>query len=497
MAAKGFDYLRRGWRHYVASKSESMKNGSPAYLLFGFEWLWRCSFSTALDSSAALGSYGGLGPMWTTNNPMWIGFALGMGLAFLLREKLYPLNRKRSLFGVLFLLGCAGTVAFYYSLSRSAAGCLMSFLLIDTLCAFYCLMWWESFTGLSTKTAGVILLGSFIVMCVGNLLTSSIFESSDAELPCVLALIFLCIALIGVRKASLNEVVFDTPDFSIQLSRQGKIAFIVIGFTYSLAFSVVAKDSLGQNAYAGVTNFGSWAAMVLLAVNVLGLPEKSPLVGLRYTCFPVFVTGFVLLAAAQDAVVRDMALGFIHCGFYYFSMFMVLFMLYVASETDIPVIVVGSLVEFLAHIGMSGGLVAAEGVGQIVPLNGLVQSVLAIICFLLLFIAVFLLLRQKDDVFLWGILKQRSDEAYFLDLTIKRCDALADAHRLTAREREVLIELAQGRKPRQISDEFVLSVRTVQTHINSIYRKLKVHSNEELLDLVRLQPIDDIILAEE
>ena len=44
--------------------------------------------------------------------------------------------------------------------------------------------------------------------------------------------------------------------------------------------------------------------------------------------------------------------------------------------------------------------------------------------------------------------------------------------RLTARETEVLRLLASGRTNREIADELVLSVRTVERHIGNVYGKI-------------------------
>jgi LuxR family maltose regulon positive regulatory protein len=46
------------------------------------------------------------------------------------------------------------------------------------------------------------------------------------------------------------------------------------------------------------------------------------------------------------------------------------------------------------------------------------------------------------------------------------------ANPLTPREREILSLIAQGESNRQISAHLVISLSTVKTHINNIYRKL-------------------------
>lgn len=64
------------------------------------------------------------------------------------------------------------------------------------------------------------------------------------------------------------------------------------------------------------------------------------------------------------------------------------------------------------------------------------------------------------------------------------CDALAGECGLTEREREVFGMLARGHNGYHIRDELTLSYNTVKTHVKRIYRKLDVHSQQELIDLV-------------
>jgi DNA-binding NarL/FixJ family response regulator len=50
---------------------------------------------------------------------------------------------------------------------------------------------------------------------------------------------------------------------------------------------------------------------------------------------------------------------------------------------------------------------------------------------------------------------------------------------LSAREAEVLRLIARGLSNQQIADELVISVRTVERHINHIYAKLGVHNKAQ------------------
>lgn len=61
--------------------------------------------------------------------------------------------------------------------------------------------------------------------------------------------------------------------------------------------------------------------------------------------------------------------------------------------------------------------------------------------------------------------------------------SLADDHYelLTAREREILAHIAQGRTNKEIADQLVISVRTVETHRARIMRKLDLQSHAALI----------------
>jgi|YNPNPStandDraft_1061719.scaffolds.fasta_scaffold01965_11 two-component system response regulator NreC len=59
--------------------------------------------------------------------------------------------------------------------------------------------------------------------------------------------------------------------------------------------------------------------------------------------------------------------------------------------------------------------------------------------------------------------------------------AVPDEERLTPREEEVLIRIAEGLTNQEIAEQLVLSVKTVDRHRENIMRKLKLHRRAELV----------------
>lgn len=66
--------------------------------------------------------------------------------------------------------------------------------------------------------------------------------------------------------------------------------------------------------------------------------------------------------------------------------------------------------------------------------------------------------------------------------THTRTDALAA---LTSRERQIVIQLLDGSRTTLIAEEFRISVNTVRNHLKSIFRKLGVNSQAQLVRVLR------------
>lgn len=64
------------------------------------------------------------------------------------------------------------------------------------------------------------------------------------------------------------------------------------------------------------------------------------------------------------------------------------------------------------------------------------------------------------------------------------CSEAAAHYNLTPREAEILVYLAKGRSASYIQQELTISGGTVRTHTDHIYKKLDVHSQQELIDII-------------
>lgn len=65
-----------------------------------------------------------------------------------------------------------------------------------------------------------------------------------------------------------------------------------------------------------------------------------------------------------------------------------------------------------------------------------------------------------------------------------KCLAVAQAYKLSPRETEIAMLIAQGRDSAHIEKKLFLSRSTVQTHRMHLYQKLDIHNRQELLDII-------------
>lgn len=65
-----------------------------------------------------------------------------------------------------------------------------------------------------------------------------------------------------------------------------------------------------------------------------------------------------------------------------------------------------------------------------------------------------------------------------------KCEAVANTYLLSRRETEVMFFLAKGHNSAYIQEKLYISEGTAKTHIRHIYRKLNVHTQQELMRLV-------------
>ena len=117
-------------------------------------------------------------------------------------------------------------------------------------------------------------------------------------------------------------------------------------------------------------------------------------------------------------------------------------------------------------------------------MNGAALSVVATVVFLGLVVVTFEMGVQEGAKTLWGLEGKPLAARLPRPAPAGRLQGLAREAGLSRREAEVVTLLAQGATPKKMADDLVLSITTIRTHIASAYRKLDVHSADELREML-------------
>jgi DNA-binding CsgD family transcriptional regulator len=141
----------------------------------------------------------------------------------------------------------------------------------------------------------------------------------------------------------------------------------------------------------------------------------------------------------------------------------------------------------LSRFCLDGGALVGVLLVHLLAIFDLVYSSIQIQIFaisLIAFINLAFTLNKQDFESSWNLLPVLRSEARDFDYALKR---VARDFALSPREMEIMAMVARGRSASYVHTKLGIALSTVQTHTKNSYRKLGVHSRQELLSLIEQQ----------
>lgn len=304
-------------------------------------------------------------------------------------------------------------------------------------------------------------------------------------LPPVMAPVLsaLCQAFLSVEKYS------DT-GFSKKVTLPDKLFVTVIasflfatGFMRWVLYNVVLSYVPHEDSLFLINSISVLTSLVILFI-FLGAKKFDWAIYLTWTLFTLLCfTGLVMMAFFDNSLLNlggSIVLMTRVCfGFLLFVLFSSYTKKY-NSEVSFKFFIVYSLVDSLTTIVAYS---IAPGVFSI--LNIAVSEHVAAISLLTILVVIGLsFLFFTRNTFLQLSEKQGSAGSELVVSPAEKAIAYAETTMISLKEREVLGYLYQGFTYRRIAELMYISPNTVVTHVKSIYRKLDVHSKQELIDRI-------------
>ena len=291
----------------------------------------------------------------------------------------------------------------------------------------------------------------------------------------------------------------------------GKLMFSIM--TFSLLCRMFDTMNSGEDPLAFLGGSPIFALVVVgaafIAIVAKAGDRFNPTFIYRLS-LPIMVAGYVAIALLFDSHAA-ISLLIINVGYEFFDILTwVLFVDASRRRNENALYIFGLGVAFM-FCGMALGNAASHILDTLVAGGNVQANVVAMAAILCLVIVAFLVLPEgtvaqlsrreghaergeeptaenndlaeseaKDSAAGDG----QADGAATADRIERHCAAVARDFGLTPRESEVIVLLAYGRTLAIIARDLHIAQGTARTHIETLYRKLDVHKQQELIDLV-------------
>lgn len=416
---------------------------------------------------------------------LFLGIELGpAALRELANKALFPCAALGSVMGLLCFVGATLSVdsPFLYGLSGILVG-------VGNSCCF--LLWGVVLARMEPEGCTFMLLLSGVVSGILNLVLFSV----PSTLGYPMLAILLVLSLVGLQ-ASLSELPAHVPERD-GLSNKQRIKDMVVRLGESmlcvcalgLAFNVFREVTFAQVGGTSVVNAISMLGLILGTGVLLGIliafkakvPEVSGIYPLATLVVAACMIPFPFVPAAY-------CLPFVFVISVFYLLVETLFKGAMAQyartsgESALATFAFGFGVEFA--VMAAGSYMGAIPRGESGENQVMYVIALALLCMYLLVVPLVSAHRKRKERVAGEVQERiviRSVDADELQL---RCEQIAAQSGITQSELSVMVHLAAGQTVAAISRELSLSENTIRSHSKAIYRKLDVHSKQELIDLV-------------
>ncbi|WP_165046100.1 response regulator transcription factor [Adlercreutzia sp. ZJ138] len=327
----------------------------------------------------------------------------------------------------------------------------------------------------------VALVGSTIAASLCYLLPQSVLFILVLCLPMVIVGLLSVGAHASDDFAALSIIGAD--DLNRYWALVGKLVVMVLLF-YSI--NGIAK-TFGRGDSFGI----DFAAVLLLSVLAVVILALSCVSYGKFNTVSLYRTSFLfsLICILALPVLNEnsaFASGVVFVSNAVFRSLVFICECQICARTGLSPVFVFGIIEALKRIPN----LIILGLFGIVPVEVAASSPMGYLAFIqaaaVILVFVYILVFTERDVHL---LTEFDRKLSVRDELEKRRMDIAEQYGLTERETEVFILLAEGRSSARIAEEIYLSKGTVNIHVQHIYKKLSIHSRQELLDIA--SPLDD------
>lgn len=403
-------------------------------------------------------------------------------------NRIAPLLRKNWILAVCWALALGASIlAIAASLAGQDYGWVGLALTLPVSCAsaLFILLWLDLYAALPIVQAALSLSLAMILAEAVNFLLAGMIASyrlgALVALPCLSMACLLCARTHVPQGAGAQPL---PPHANLARLIPWNLVLLVAAYQFTGGFCLAAT-SAPVGLYTGIAN-------VLAAGTVVGcilyFPERVDLASICKSPAVLLVPALLLIpfAGGGHGSFAGASAAFSSS---LFGLLIFLVICDIAHVQSIPAVFLFGIEEATTGMGAIGQFLGRH----CASLNAIGVSTTAMITMLvaLTVIAGLTLFDSEKLAAKWGIhvfgRGKISVDAHHNELLETACRDAAVAHKLTAREQEVLVLLARGRTLDEMCTSLGVARGTVKAHCEHIYTKTGVRSKRELLRLLGVE----------
>lgn len=340
--------------------------------------------------------------------------------------------------------------------------------------------WGEMYSAMKLQR-GLISMGYSLV---SSMIVVIIISGLSQEL---IMLAFIC-ATIPCAHLAFQGMKKIEPPMEKEKHSSGSIVFsgallllpAIVALSYGVVKGLIPLMDAGDSSTAlQASEYAELLVGALVLVFAYSLGKKVGPAQVYSVALIAVVAGLILVSSQS---VSPWISFFIHdFGFTLFYFFMVVYWGDLSWRTGMPIVRVYTIGYFtFQFMNLAGSMLGYYFTGS-TNQNHIILISLSIV--LALFVVALLLFgNNRSSLRQWLIADEPSIEKG--DEVPLACSEIAQKYNLSPREQEVLSLLARGRNASYIARTLYISPDTAKTHIKNIYRKLDVHTQQNLIDFI-------------
>lgn len=264
------------------------------------------------------------------------------------------------------------------------------------------------------------------------------------------------------------------PKFPPRYAATSLVQGLAFGFMADTVSSVSRQGSIALPVLYSIA-FLADAALLALTAILLKLDFNHLLYKVGH---PLMATGFLLLCCTPG---NAAICGFIFtAGYCYTYIIMTCLNAHFSHDLGCSPGWIVALSTFFLVAGQIAAMLLFDSVIWLAGADAPTAEISTIMAFALPMCSL-VFLDEKNSSSGWGAICPGQDNT---DKRSSIAKKLSSDFALTPREIDVALILAKGRSKERAAEELHLARETVKTHAANIYRKLAIHSQQELIDLI-------------